>query len=207
MATTSRAPPTATPTPLAAIRCSLLVLTAARCCTPASAPGGPTPPAERLASSTSSLPACAARRQRGADHADGLGVLLSQDHPGLPPPLPAPLTPSPSARPRRSGRRSPPSTRPRGPTSSTPTVAWRRSPRPAIRGDRLIVRRTRLSAPRPSCASATSKPASACGTALGQVRRQRRLAGGGQDAAPHPAGPTRSDHPLNARLQTHLGSA
>jgi hypothetical protein len=38
----------------------------ARCCTPASAPGGPTPPAERPASSTSSPPACAAPAPAGS---------------------------------------------------------------------------------------------------------------------------------------------
>jgi Transposase DDE domain group 1 len=36
-------------------------------------------------------------------------------------------------RPSRSGRRSPPSQRTPGPTSSIPTRAWRRSPRPATR--------------------------------------------------------------------------
>jgi hypothetical protein len=48
-------------TPSATTRCSLLVLTAARCCTPASAPGGPTPPAAPQGSSTNWPPGCAAR--------------------------------------------------------------------------------------------------------------------------------------------------
>jgi hypothetical protein len=74
--------------------------------------------------------------------ADGFGVLVGQDHPGLPPP-PDPRLDHRAADHADPGPRSPPSTRPRGPTSSTP-----RWPGPGretrYQGDRLIVGRTRL---------------------------------------------------------------
>jgi hypothetical protein len=50
----------------ATIRCWPAAPTPARCCTPASGPGGPTPPAERPASSTSWPPGCAARAPAGS---------------------------------------------------------------------------------------------------------------------------------------------
>ena len=61
-----QAPPTATPTPWATTRLLPPVLTAVRCCTPASAAGGPTPPAARPASSTSWPPGCAAPAPAGS---------------------------------------------------------------------------------------------------------------------------------------------
>jgi hypothetical protein len=69
-------------------------------------------------------------RQRPADHARRLRG-SGRPRPSGPAAATGSATRSPSARPRRSGPRSPPSTRPPGPTSSTPTVAWPRSPRPA----------------------------------------------------------------------------
>jgi hypothetical protein len=56
----------ATPTPWATTRLLPAVLTAARCCTPASGPGGPTPPAAPPGSSTSWPPGCAAPVHRGS---------------------------------------------------------------------------------------------------------------------------------------------
>jgi hypothetical protein len=61
------------------------------------------------------------------------------------------------------------------------------------RGDRLIVRRTRR-----QCRLAAGGHAGAQPAALDRRDRAGHPsgAGGGQDAAPHPASPTRSDHPL-----------
>src|SRR5215203_4705478 len=90
MATTSRAPPTATPTPSATTRLLPPVPIAARCCTPASGPGGPTPPVAPPGSSRAGRPSAPRRRIGGADPACRFGVLVGQDNPGLPPP-PDPL--------------------------------------------------------------------------------------------------------------------
>jgi hypothetical protein len=65
-ATQSRAPPTATPTPSATTRLLPPVLIAARCCTPASARGGPTPPAARPGLSMSWPGACGGLAHQGS---------------------------------------------------------------------------------------------------------------------------------------------
>jgi hypothetical protein len=81
---------------------------AARSCTPASGPVGPTRPADGPVRRRTGRPGAPLGRQRRADHARRFGVLVGQDHPGLPPP-PAPLLyhrPPDHADPRR-GRHHP----------------------------------------------------------------------------------------------------
>jgi hypothetical protein len=106
----------------------------ARCCSPPAHRAGQHRPRHRQVRRGVGRPGAPLGRQRRADHARRFGVLVGQDHPGLPPP-PDPLLHhrAPCARPGRSAPRSPPSQRTPGSASSTPTVAWRRPPRPATR--------------------------------------------------------------------------